>query len=433
MRFITLKKREEVDEQFEHVLNTKAKSIRFGNPMIERQLSLIDFTARDLAILAYVKRYVEENVHEIVDQFYSALQKEREMLEIIEAHSSIERLKKTLTIHVIEMFNGQIDEAFIEKRRRIAMAHLRIGLEPKWYIASFQHLFESFFNIIVQHFNDPAHLFAVMKSISKMLNLEQQLVLEQYEKENEKLRLQIEQLKNEMKQQLKLTIHHLGNVSEEVNASVSSLNTQANDILSFTQEASSIAETSAHKSEEGKDQLQSQLMKMHDIDTKMKQIQTDMTNLKQSANKIENITNLVTAIADQTNMLSLNASIEAARAGEHGKGFAVVANEVRKLASQTKQSVSDVVDILTEINGKINHISESLRVVSHLVTDGANNMRDINVFFDELATSLQRIREKNLRIDQEMKMCVHVVSEIHEAISHVSASTDELEAMAGEL
>ncbi|GMB08668.1 globin-coupled sensor protein [Thermolongibacillus altinsuensis] len=433
MRFITLKKREEVDEQFERVLNTQAKSIRFGNEMIERQLLLIDFTERDLAVLAYAKRYIEANVHDIVDQFYSALQKESEMIEIIEAHSSIERLKKTLTIHVIEMFNGKIDEAFIEKRRRIALTHLRIGLEPKWYIASFQHLFESLFAVISRYFNEPAHLFAVMKSISKMLNFEQQLVLEQYEKENEKLRLQIERIKNEMKQQLKEAIYNLGNVSEEVSASVSSLNMQANEILSFAHEASSIAETSAHKSEKGKDQLQSQLMEMCDIDTKMKQIQTDMTNLKQSANKIENITNLVTAIADQTNMLSLNASIEAARAGEHGKGFAVVADEVRKLAFQTKQSVSDVVDILTEINEKINHISESLQVVSHLVANGANNMRDINAFFDELAASLQRIREKNLRIDQEMKTCVNVVSEIHEAISHVSASTEELEAMAGEL
>ncbi|QNU35924.1 hypothetical protein IC802_00045 [Geobacillus sp. 44C] len=84
----------------------------------------------------------------------------------------------------------------------------------------------------------------------------------------------------------------------------------------------------------------------------MKNIQIEIQSLQQSARDIERINSIVTKIADQTNMLSLNASIEAARAGEHGKGFAVVANEVRKLAFQTKESLADVTNILNELNKK---------------------------------------------------------------------------------
>ncbi|MED4271107.1 methyl-accepting chemotaxis protein [Geobacillus stearothermophilus] len=190
---------------------------------------------------------------------------------------------------------------------------------------------------------------------------------------------------------------------------------------------------SEQQSIEGKQKLQNQLSTINSIEAMMTKIQTEMQSLQQSTNKIENINSLVTAIADQTNMLSLNASIEAARAGEHGKGFAVVANEVRNLASQTKQSISGVTDILNEINKKMDIISESLQSMVTLVAEGTDDMEKINQFFDTFATSLKQIREQNQRIDHEMKQYVHVVTEINEAVSNVATSAEQLEKMTYQL
>lgn len=427
------RKQEERDLQLEAILQMKEEPIRLHEGTVERQLALIGMTTKDIAILQHVKPYIEANIARIVDAFYGALQKESHLLSIIQQHSTIERLKQTLTTHVKEMFDGNIDEAFIEKRRRVAQAHVRIGLEPKWYIASFQHLLEEMWEIIGEHIERPLYVRAIMKSVSKMLNVEQQLVLEQYERENEELRLQMETLKQQMKEQVKVSLQQLSHASDEVSASVAALNAQTAGILQAAQEASHVAVASAEKSAKGKQQLQAQVENMLQMNEKMKQIEANMGKLQQAMKEIEHIASLVTSIADQTNMLSLNASIEAARAGEHGKGFAVVADEVRKLATQTKQSVADVSRVLSDIHDHIVAMSQSLELASLSVTESTNGMETIYSFFDEFASALERICQYNVQIDDEMKACAQAVSEIHEAMEHVSASADELEGLASEL
>jgi methyl-accepting chemotaxis protein len=108
--------------------------------------------------------------------------------------------------------------------------------------------------------------------------------------------------------------------------------------------------------------------------------------LTQSAEEIKNILTVISDIADQTNLLALNAAIEAARAGEHGRGFAVVADEVRKLAERTQKS-------LAEIHGTVNIVLQAINDTSENMTSNAENITLLSSDSLEVRSSLEETIE----------------------------------------
>src|SRR5690606_34829840 len=157
-----------------------------------------------------------------------------------------------------------------------------------------------------------------------------------------------------------------------------------------------------------------------------------MLDLKKKTDEIRTITDLISSISEQTNLLSLNAAIESARAGEAGKGFAVVADEIRKLAVRSKESTDGIIRILNDLYERTDKTVEAmlkLREVNEeqnaLVSRTMEIFTGINQKMNEVRESVYRVNEKVGKILEANNRMVESINEISAVSEQVTASAEE--------
>lgn len=140
----------------------------------------------------------------------------------------------------------------------------------------------------------------------------------------------------------------------ETTTTMDQLNSSSRQSAHQAEMADQGAQQALHLAQHGTEAVSQTLQGMTELKIKVEAIADQILRLSEQTNQIGNINNLVSDLANQTNMLALNAAVEAVRAGEHGKGFAVVAGEIRKLADQSKKSAEKINSLVRDIQTAIN-------------------------------------------------------------------------------
>ena len=419
-------KKKDKKTQIEGMTEIKVKLELVEGSTLKKQIQMLNLTEKDLRYLKAFKPYVDENIEHIVTIFYKNLDLEASLVKIIEDHSSIERLKVTLTRHICEMFDGVIDQVYFDKRKKIAQVHVHIGLKTKWYIGAFQSILIELIRLVQRYIDGDNQRFQTIEAISKILNFEQQVVLEEYERVVERIQSKLEQDKREIGKVIIESTSNLAAISEQTNASFHQLSSQSNEMVSFVKQAIEISETATEQAVQGKKQMQQQTESMGAIQRSVGAISSEMDKLKEISKEMESTMGIVTEIANQTNLLALNAAIEAARAGEAGKGFGVVAGEVRKLAEQTKESATNVEALLQHTTIRTSKLQQSVQEIISAVSMGEESVRNTDVQFSAIVESMSKTKTQNNLVEREVEQIGEVITELCHAFDEVTYAADSL-------
>ncbi|SDB06906.1 methyl-accepting chemotaxis protein [Eubacterium oxidoreducens] len=225
--------------------------------------------------------------------------------------------------------------------------------------------------------------------------------------------------------------------TERANDNVNEIGSQINDAADVTNNimttSESMKESSLHVTE-----VIEQLISIGEKTTEaINEIYEQTNTTNHSATQIQNATEIITSIAEETNLLSLNASIEAARAGEQGKGFAVVATQIQKLAEQSSASAQQIENVIATLLADSNKSVATMENVKEIMAQQAEYVQKTGVIFaevregiDKTLSGLEEISRRTNSMNDSRRNVVDIVENLSAIAEENAASTEETSASA---
>ncbi|HEY4624055.1 MAG TPA: methyl-accepting chemotaxis protein, partial [Solibacillus sp.] len=232
-------------------------------------------------------------------------------------------------------------------------------------------------------------------------------------------------------EQVTVTMQEVSTGAEQsvtsITESVTALQEMALGVQQVAETTATIADATSITSAEaleGNEALARVMQQMTTINQSSQQVATAIGKLDDQSNEIGTIVAVITGIADQTNLLALNAAIEAARAGEQGKGFAVVADEVRKLAEQSKHSADQIATLIAQIQQDTKSVIQAIEGNAEETATGMHVVVETQEGFAKIKQSIDNVNAQ-----------IHEVSAVTEQMSagveEITASTEEVARISG--
>ena len=212
--------------------------------------------------------------------------------------------------------------------------------------------------------------------------------------------------------------------TDQVATAINEMSAAAHEVAMSAQRAAEAARETDQQGVAAKQVVDQSIRQIHELVGELRDSGESLEGLQQDVKGIVGVLDVIRAIAEQTNLLALNAAIEAARAGEAGRGFAVVADEVRALASRTQQSTGEIQNMIDRLQGATSHtVSTMLRAgeTGESTRDHANQAGES---LDAISALIGTINSMNAQIAAAAEEQTAVAEEINRSVHHIADAVD---------
>ncbi|CAO3458532.1 methyl-accepting chemotaxis protein [Azospirillum largimobile] len=374
--------------------------------------------AEERGLLASMGRLIDRSLPDLSERFYAHLSRWPETRKLLDAHGDLTRLKRQQADHWRLMFQDAGSPAHEARCRAAGEAHLRIGLEPSWYIGAYGVVLSDLLALVQGALRwRPATARRAVAAVARAVSFDMDRTLAGYGLSTAGTAggagcgrplgdfaaalmdrtIDVAMAINEsavanaqMVGQLRAVDHEsqgIAAATEETVTGIQEIWARSRDVAALAGEARSVTADGGHT-------VQQAVARMEQIATAVDGAATRVGELSVASERIAEIVSTIEAIAKQTNLLALNATIEAARAGEAGKGFAVVASEVKNLSNQTARATEDIRLRIDALKAEMGAIVASMEDGTRAVAAGQQAIREVSERMADIGDHIGRTEQR---------------------------------------
>ncbi|WP_368175757.1 methyl-accepting chemotaxis protein [Aeromonas sp. R5-4] len=223
--------------------------------------------------------------------------------------------------------------------------------------------------------------------------------------------------------------NNMGAQQHELNQLATAMNEMqatVQEVARNTNDAASAATSASDTAAQGSETVNDSIGKIEKVATAIEETALVIRQLGDDSRNIGMVLEVIQGIAEQTNLLALNAAIEAARAGEQGRGFAVVADEVRTLAKRTQDSTSQINHIISELQQRANEAGVTMQQSQDMMSETVHTAREAGASIAEISSSVNSISHMNIQIATATEEQGAVSEELNRNVVNISNASEEV-------
>ena len=222
-----------------------------------------------------------------------------------------------------------------------------------------------------------------------------------------------------------LLTQNQSDITTQVATAMEQMTDQIRDVSNNASAAEQAANKARDNTSQGKAIISNTINQMQSLSTNIDDVSKVVATLAAESDNIGSVLDVIRGVADQTNLLALNAAIEAARAGEQGRGFAVVADEVRTLANRTEQSINEIQQMIQKLQTDAQEAVSVVKISQDISSKTVEQTAKADDSLSEIDKLMELISEMNTQIARATEQQTQTANEVNLRINDLAGMTDE--------